>query len=82
MSIHRAFAALIVCILLAVLPSAFASEPMKAGEKNDLLPVGKITYHEVVVRSVNTRTLMITHAGGMASIHLRDLSPEIVAGPV
>jgi len=46
------------------------------GTRIDSLAVGATTYHDVRVRSVNARTLMITHAGGMASIHLRDLSPE------
>ena len=76
MSIHRYLVALITGILLAALPLASADEPLKAGAKIELLPAGKITYHDVVVRSINVRALMITHAGGMASIRLRDLSPE------
>jgi len=46
------------------------------GTKIDALTVGPTTYHQVQVRSVNARTVMITHSGGMASIRLRDLAPE------
>lgn len=46
------------------------------GSRLESLPVGPTTYHQVQVRSVNPRTLMITHSGGMASIRLRDLAPE------
>lgn len=41
------------------------------------LQVGAITYHRVKVMSVNARTVMIMHSGGMASIRLRDLQPEL-----
>jgi len=40
------------------------------------LTVGPTTYRQVKVRSVNARTLVILHAGGMASLRLRDLPPE------
>ncbi len=76
MTIYRYLAVLITGLLLGLLPSATAEEPIQAGTKLELLPVGRVTYHSVVVRSVNVRTLMITHAGGMASIRLRELSPE------
>ena len=76
MSRHRIFAVFIASILLTISRLVSAGEPINPGEKIDALPVGKITYHDVVVRSANARTLMITHSGGMASIHLRDLSPE------
>ena len=55
---------------------ALAAEPLKPGAKLEVFPAGKVTYHDVVVRSVNARTVLITHAGGMASVHLRDLAPE------
>ncbi len=45
------------------------------GAKIESLTVGATTYRQVQVRSVSARTVMITHAGGMASIHLRDLPP-------
>jgi C1A family cysteine protease len=44
--------------------------------KIDSLTAGTTTYRQVQVRSVNARTVMITHSGGMASVRLRDLSPE------
>ncbi len=54
-----------------------AEEPsLGPGSRIDSLTVGSTTYRQVQVRSVNVRTIMITHAGGMASIHLRDFSPE------
>lgn len=76
MRIPRPFPILIIGLFLAVSPSIRAEDLTKAGTKIDLLPVGKVTYHDVVVRSVNARTVMITHAGGMASVKLHDLSPE------
>ena len=50
-----------------------------AGATFDSLPAGKTTYQHVQVRSVNARTMMISHAGGIASVRLRDLSPELQA---
>lgn len=43
------------------------------------LTVGKKTYVNVQVREVTARTLTIVHSGGMASIPLRELSPELQA---
>ena len=65
-------AALSLCLLLSV---GHAQE-IGPGAKLDSLPVGSTTYRQVQVRSVNVRTVMITHSGGMASIRLRDLAPE------
>lgn len=72
------YAALVLWLSLGMGPAlAQAEEPAPGpGSKIESLPVGTTTYRQVQVRSVNARTLMITHAGGMASIHLRDLSPE------
>jgi len=72
------FATLLVWLPLALLPlrGQVDGTPLGPGSKIESLPVGPTTYRQVQVRSVNARTLMITHAGGMASIHLRDLSPE------
>ncbi|MSU23048.1 MAG: hypothetical protein EXS32_04410 [Opitutus sp.] len=50
-----------------------------AGATFETLQVGKISYERVQVRSVNARSLMVSHAGGMASIRLRDLTPELQA---
>jgi len=65
-------AACFLCLLLAVA----AAEEFATGARIDSLAVGSTTYHQVQVRSVNARTVMITHRGGMASIPLRELSPE------
>lgn len=65
--------------LLPLLLSAtlFAAQPAYGpGTTLDTLVVGATTYRQVQIRSVNPRTLIITHTGGMASIRLRDLSPE------
>lgn len=67
---------LAACFLLLAACGLAADAPITAGSHLDDLTVGAITYHQVVVRSVNVRTVMITHSGGMASIRLHDLSPE------
>src|SRR3954462_14653037 len=61
--------------------AAEVASPAKlgAGAAFETLQAGKTTYQNVKVRSVNARTLMISHAGGIASIRLRDLSPELQA---
>ena len=61
----------------AAAPSAPSSSG--SGASIETLQVGAVTYHQVQVRSVNARTLVIAHAGGVASIRLRDLSPELQA---
>ncbi len=76
MRFPRPFILLAAGLLFTMLPPARGEDLTKAGTRIDLLPAGKVTYHEVVVRSVNARTVMITHAGGMASVRLHDLSPE------
>ena len=67
---------LALSFFLALTPMLSAADLIKPGDKIDSLAVGPITYAHVQVRSYNARTLMITHAGGMASIHLKDLTPE------
>lgn len=62
--------------MLGALPALRAVEEIKPGTRLESLTVGTTTYRQVLVRSVNARTMVITHADGMASIHLRDLSPE------
>ena len=76
MSKSRHLAVLVVVILLCCLSTALAGEALKAGAKIDQLPVGKIVYRNVTVRSISVHSVMITHAGGMTSVRLRDLSPE------
>ena len=79
MQLRRHFALL----LLAVIPPATillaAVEPAGPGTKFDILTVGSVIYRQVQVRSVNARTVIISHAGGLSSLRLHDLSPELQA---
>jgi hypothetical protein len=54
-----------------------AAPTLKVGSKLDALPAGKVTYRNVVVRSVSASNVMISHDGGMASVPLRSLSPDL-----
>jgi hypothetical protein len=49
------------------------------GSTFEILQVGTTVYRHVQVRSVNARTVIITCDGGLISIRLRDLSPELQA---
>lgn len=65
--------------VLLLAPAALAEETaarIPPGAKVATLPVGRTVYHDVVIKTVNARTVMFTHRGGMASIKLRDLAPE------
>lgn len=46
------------------------------GARIDTLVVGRTAYHQVLVRTVNAHTVVFLHAGGMASVRLRDLPAE------
>ncbi len=63
----------------AATESAATPQGLGAGATFETLQAGKVTYQHVQVRSVNARTLMISHAGGIASVRLRDLAPELQA---
>lgn len=66
-----------LCLFAA---AAFAAETaFKAGDKIPALTAGKSSYTEVTIRSIGPRSVMITHAGGMASVPLSDLTPELQA---
>jgi hypothetical protein len=54
-----------------------AAVPPGLGVSLGTLHVGATTYQHVMLLSVNARTVVIAHAGGMASIRLRDLPPEL-----
>src|SRR4051812_11531968 len=56
--------------------AAAADAAIAPGTSFETFSVGPATYVHVKVLSVNARTLVIRHDGGMASIRLRDLSPE------
>jgi hypothetical protein len=77
MPFRRLLAAVCGLMLLA-LAAAGQTPPATYGPGATIesLIVGNVTYRQVKVRSVNARTLVITHAGGMASLRLRDLAPE------
>ena len=60
----------------AVLAGGPEAGRIVAGKSLESLAVGKTIYRDVVVKSVTARTVMFTHRGGLASIKLRDLSPE------
>lgn len=61
-------------------PAAQAGGPeagrIVAGKTLESLTVGKTVYREVVIKSVTARTVMFKHRGGLASVKLRELSPE------
>ncbi|HVZ64824.1 MAG TPA: C1 family peptidase [Lacunisphaera sp.] len=65
-----------ILAFLVLLPLARGEVAYGPGTKIDTLTAGGATYQHVVVRSVNARTVMFIHDGGMASVHLRDLPPE------
>jgi hypothetical protein len=74
---------MLTALLLAPAPCAHASDtasapaPLVAGSTLDSLTFGKITYTQVRVRTVSAQTAMIQHAGGIASLRLRDLTPDL-----
>lgn len=74
----RRLLAVLCGLMLAPALSLAQDQPATHGPGTAIesLTVGATTYRQVKVRSVNTRTLVITHAGGMASLRLRDLPPE------
>jgi hypothetical protein len=57
--------------------AAPAPVPLRLGVSLGTLRIGATTYQRVTLLSVNARTIVIAHSGGMASIRLRDLSPEL-----
>src|SRR5690349_9139010 len=57
--------------------TAVAPAPLAAGSTLDSLTVGQITYNQVRIRSISAQTAMIQHEGGIASLRLRDLSPDL-----
>ncbi len=63
------------------LPSAPAPGAVARGGVRGMvlgeLQVGSVHYRDVQVRSMDGRSLVFTHQGGMASVRLRDLPPAI-----
>ncbi|MBK9991826.1 MAG: C1 family peptidase [Verrucomicrobia bacterium] len=54
-----------------------APAKIAAGTQLASLKVGPTVYTNVLIRSVTARSAMVTYDGGMKSILLRDLSPEL-----
>ena len=74
---HRWSAILVLAALLSAPVPLRAAEPAPGpGTTLDSLKAGSTTYQQVRIRSVNARTLVILHRGGMASIPLKSLDPE------
>jgi hypothetical protein len=67
---------LLAALALLTAPSRAGEPTLLAGARIESLAVGRAVYRDVTIRSVNARTVVITHAGGMSSIRLRELSPE------
>lgn len=59
--------------------AAAAVNSLGVGAAFDTLQIGPAIYRHVQVRSLSARTAMISHDGGLTSIRLRDLSPELQA---
>ena len=80
-NLRHALALACVALLLTVAQPARAATPVPVppgqGVSLGTLHVGTITYHQVTLLSVNARTIVIRHSGGMASIRLRDLPAEL-----
>ncbi len=69
--------ALLAATLAPTLRANDAPAKFVAGSQLDSLTVGTTTYQHVLIRSITARSAMITYDGGMKSILLRDLSPEL-----
>lgn len=79
MNFARCRLGLVLAVAVLFAPVAVRAAALGPGATLDTLVAGKVTYRGVVVRSVTERTVMITHAGGMASVKLHDLTPELQA---
>lgn len=75
----RSGLAILTLLISSVLSAPAAEAPAKlaAGSKLEQLVIGKATYTNVTIRSVNARTATITHDGGMKSLLLRDLPADL-----
>jgi hypothetical protein len=63
--------------LRAQTPDTTVAAPLVTGSTLGSLTVGQITYNQVRIRTISAQTAMIQHDGGIASLRLRDLSPEL-----
>ena len=80
-SLRAAMALSVGALLLTPAVSVRAAAPPPAppglGVNLGTLRIGTTTYHNVRLLSVNARTIVIAYPGGMASIRLRDLPPNL-----
>jgi hypothetical protein len=74
--VSRPWVIFLLLPLLGLRGVAADDAPVAVGAAFETFIVGTTTYRQVRVMSVNPRTLVIRHTGGMASIRLRDLAPE------
>jgi C1A family cysteine protease len=75
------FLACHACLISAGAIAAEPASPVRAavGTVFETLPAGAVTYRHAQVRSINARNVVISHDGGLTSIPLRDLSPDLQA---
>jgi hypothetical protein len=82
-ALRRYFALLCTAFVFAAAASfiSAADAPAKlgVGATFETLQAGAVTYHHAQVRSLNARSMMIIHDGGLSSVRLKDLSPELRA---
>lgn len=74
--VRRPVIPLLLFAVLAQVALAADETPLGAGATLESLKAGATTYRQVRIRSVNARTVVILHSGGMASIPLKSLDPE------
>ncbi len=73
----RRFTVLTSVLAACLLSPLRAENKMGPGAAFPSISVGQKTYTDVVVKSVSPRSIMVQHAGGVASIPLKDLSAEL-----
>ena len=66
-------------MLAPCLPAQAADARSGVGVRYSELSAGKKTFHNVVIRDVTARSISFTHDGGLASLPLRELTPELQA---
>ncbi|HTJ79138.1 MAG TPA: C1 family peptidase [Rariglobus sp.] len=70
---------LTICVTTPCVRADSSASPasLGVGATFPVLQVGAATYHDVRVRSVTVRSIVILHRDGLGSIPLHDLSPEL-----
>lgn len=70
-----------LCCLIGFMPmragETAPTDRIGPGAQLATLEVGATVYRDVRVKTVNARTVLFLHRGGMASVLLRELSPEM-----